>query len=247
MKLAADFRSLAREALKGKWKIAILAGLIAIIIGVTDEGLSPQFTLNFSENNIDASIEIAGQTVYSIIIGLGSNILLGGIMSLGVVSLIVAIILFVIRSIVTIGYAYFNLNLVDNVYASINNLFEYLSDWKRAIVANLLQTIYIFFWTLLFVIPGIIAGFSYSMTKYILAEHPELTANEAITRSKEMMHGNKWRFFCLKLSFIGWDLLAMISFGIVNLWLVPYKEAAYAAFYREVSGTENIACAPILD
>ena len=53
-----------------------------------------------------------------------------------------------------------------------------------------------------------------------------------------MMMGNRWRFFCLQFSFIGWDVLATLAFGIGHLWLTPYKQAAYAAFYREVSGTE---------
>ena len=76
------------------------------------------------------------------------------------------------------------------------------------------------------------------MTDYILAEDPELTADEAISQSKSIMMGNKWRFFCLQFSFIGWDILATLAFGIGHLWLTPYKQAAYAAFYREVSGTE---------
>ena len=89
-------------------------------------------------------------------------------------------------------------------------------------------------------IPGIIAGYSYAMTEYILAEHPELTASEAIARSKAMMSGNRWRLFCMQLSFIGWDILsAMLTFGIGGLWLTPYKQAATAAFYREITGTER--------
>ena len=158
---------------------------------------------------------------------------------IGAAALIIGIALFMLASVVSIGYAYFNLNLVDGEEVSFNNLFDYLSDWKRAIIANILQVIYTFLWTLLLIIPGIIASLSYSMTNYILAENPELTANEAITRSKEMMDGNKWRLFCLNFSFIGWDILAMFTFGIGNLWLNPYKEAAKAAFYREVSGTEQ--------
>ena len=107
------------------------------------------------------------------------------------------------------------------------------------------------------------------MTPYILAEHPEMTATEAITESRHIMDGNKWRLFCLGFSFIGWTLLcaapvliALIFIAqatIVNgsfatfLWLIPcsiptiigslflmpYQEAAYAAFYRDVSGTEH--------
>ena len=72
-----------------------------------------------------------------------------------------------------------------------------------------------------------------------LAEHPELTAGEAIARSKEMMEGNRFRLFCLEFSFFGWGLLCMLTFGIGYLWLRPYERAAKAAFYREVSGTES--------
>ena len=84
------------------------------------------------------------------------------------------------------------------------------------------------------------AGYSYAMTGYILAEHPELTASEAIERSKEMTSGNRFRLFCLQFSFIGWSILCAFTFGIGNLWLRPYQQAATAAFYRDISGTERI-------
>ena len=69
-------------------------------------------------------------------------------------------------------------------------------------------------------------------------EFQTLSVDEAIAQSKELMMGNRFRLFCLQLSFIGWDILATLAFGIGHLWLTPYKQAAYAAFYREVSGTE---------
>ena len=75
------------------------------------------------------------------------------------------------------------------------------------------------------------------MTKYILAEQPELTAQEALARSKELMYGNRWRLFCLQVSFVGWALASALTMGIGVLWLVPYMETATAAFYREITGT----------
>ena len=69
-----------------------------------------------------------------------------------------------------------------------------------------------------------------------LAEHPELTASEAIAQSKAMMDGSRWRLFCLHLSFIGWDLLCALTLGLGNLALTPYKQAAEAAFYRDLCG-----------
>ena len=74
------------------------------------------------------------------------------------------------------------------------------------------------------------------MTGYILAEHPELTAGEAIAQSKAMMAGNRWRLFCLQFSFIGWDILCALTLGIGNLALRPYRHAAEAAFYRGLCG-----------
>ena len=157
-----------------------------------------------------------------------------------IASLYAAVIYFVLGSFIGVGYAKFNLNLVDRNKASFENLFEYFSNWKTTTITRLLRALYTFLWSLLFIIPGIVAGFSYAMTEYILAENPDLTPDEAIQASKSMMMGNRWRLFCLQFSFIGWDILATLAFGLGHLWLTPYKQAAYAAFYREVSGTSYI-------
>lgn len=97
-----------------------------------------------------------------------------------------------------------------------------------------LSFLFVFFWSLLLVIPGIIKAFSYSMAPYILADHPNMKALDAITASRAMMHGNKWRLFCLQLSFFGWALLACLTFGIGELWLIPYMETATASFYEDI-------------
>ena len=78
------------------------------------------------------------------------------------------------------------------------------------------------------------------MTPFIMADHPELTASEAIDRSKELMDGHKGDLFVLDLTFIGWDLLAAITLNIGHLVLNPYKNAAHAAFYREIAGYPRI-------
>lgn len=85
------------------------------------------------------------------------------------------------------------------------------------------------------VILGTVKEYSYAMAPYLLYENPGMKANEAITASKELMNGNKWRLFCLLFSFTGWALLSIFfSCGIGHLWLNPYMEAAVASFYREI-------------
>ena len=114
-------------------------------------------------------------------------------------------------------------------------LFAYLPNWKTTTLTRLWKGLYILLGTILLVIPGLIMGYTYAMTDYILAEHPDMAPGEVMKGSKAMMEGNRWRLFCLQFSFIGWMLLSSLTFGLGNLALRPYQEAAYAAFYREVS------------
>lgn len=85
-----------------------------------------------------------------------------------------------------------------------------------------------------------IAYYRYAMSDYILAENPEISPSDALAESKRMMHGNKWRLFCLELSFIGWGILCLFTCGIGFLWLSPYMFQAEAAMYHEISGREAI-------
>ena len=89
---------------------------------------------------------------------------------------------------------------------------------------------------MLFIVPGIIKGYSYSMTPFIMAENPELSASEAINRSKAMMDGHKTELFVLDLTLFGWAILCALTLNLGNLFLNPYRNAAYAAFYRQISG-----------
>ena len=151
------------------------------------------------------------------------------------IGVLLGVLFFLLGSIIEVGYALFNLELVDGTEAPIEVLFAYFYNWKTTAATRFLKTLYVFLWSLLLFIPGIIASYSYAMTRYILAENPEMTATQAIERSKQIMEGNRFRLFCLQFSFIGWDILCVFTLGIGNLWLTPYKQAAEAAFYREIS------------
>lgn len=110
-------------------------------------------------------------------------------------------------------------------------------SWIHNVGAMLLKDIFLFLWSLLCVIPGVIKSYSYAMVPYILADNPELGAREAITLSRKMMNGNKWRAFVLDLSFIGWGILSAITFGIVGIFYVsPYVYSTHAELYNALKG-----------
>jgi uncharacterized membrane protein len=115
---------------------------------------------------------------------------------------------------------------------------------ENAITLFLMQ-LYTMLWALLLIIPGIVKGIGYSMTAYILADDDfEVTYNDAIKTSSDMMMGRKMDYFMLALSFIGWILLGILTLGILYIWLLPYMQSTFTAFYLDVKqsylGTSNV-------
>lgn len=91
-----------------------------------------------------------------------------------------------------------------------------------------------FLWSLLFFIPGIVKGYSYSMSVYILAENKGKSALECINESKKLTQGHKMELFLLDLSFIGWFLLGVLTLGIGFIWIEPYRQATIANAYQSL-------------
>ncbi|MBR5382154.1 MAG: DUF975 family protein [Oscillospiraceae bacterium] len=120
--------------------------------------------------------------------------------------------------------------------------YGFKNGYGRVVGAMLLQDIFLFLWTLLFIIPGIIKLYAYRMVPYILAEEPELSGTAVITRSRQMMKGHKWKAFVLDLSFILWYLLSAVTCGIVGIFYVyPYVYATNAELYHELRRLESAA------
>jgi hypothetical protein len=135
-----------------------------------------------------------------------------------------------------LGFYICYLKMQRNQDVEFEELFSGFNNFVTSMVTYLLIFIYTFLWSLLFIIPGIIKALSYSMSLFILADNPNMKANEAITKSKEMMNGHKWELFVLYLSFIGWMLLTILTFGILVIYVGPYMYASLAAFYEEIKG-----------
>lgn len=131
---------------------------------------------------------------------------------------------------------------VIRVYLSVANgctpkagdAFEGFNDFWSAFKVTFLVGLYTFLWSLLFIIPGIIKSYAYSMSMYILAENKGKSANECIRESMAMTDGHKMELFVLSLSFIGWALLCGITFGIAAIWVVPYMQTTFANAYKSL-------------
>lgn len=114
--------------------------------------------------------------------------------------------------------------------------FGYDNSWGNIVKIMFFRSLYTILWTLLFIIPGIVKGYEYKMIPYLLAENPNLTKEQAFALSKQMMTGQKWSAFVLDLSFIGWSILSIFTFGILSVFYVsPYRQHTYAALYEELS------------
>ena len=131
---------------------------------------------------------------------------------------------------------------VENLYSN-PGVKKVLYGFNSGAYLNIVKTmffrdLYVCLWSLLFVIPGIIKSYEYRMVPYLLAEYPDMSRQEAFARSKEMMYGQKWRAFVLDLSFLGWNILSGITFGIVGLFYGrPYQDSTDAELYDVLAST----------
>ena len=270
---ASDFRSQARMALKGNWGKAVLTYFLASLFGVT--------TVLTGWNSSGGSFSVPSDSGSGYDPGYGPSEeeLMGIIVVLLVVlavSFVIGLAFSLLHGVFQLGYAKFNLNLIDGKEAGVGNLFSQFKRFGSAFLMNFLVGLFTLLWSLLLVVPGIIKKYSYSMSAFVMLENPHLSACEAITESRRLMKGNKWRLFCLEISFIGWELLTVLplilsvafcgviggysrnenmivlllvallcllgSFAICfvgQLFLIPYQNAAFAAFYRRICNEKN--------
>ena len=118
---------------------------------------------------------------------------------------------------------------VKDLFATMNS-----KDISRGFFATVRQWFFIWAWSLLLIVPGIVKAFAYSQMYFLMAENPDMSAADAQKKSIEMMRGHKGELFVLYLSFIGWMLLAELTFGILLIWLAPYISTTFANFHLKL-------------
>ncbi len=137
---------------------------------------------------------------------------------------------------ISLGYTSFMLKIIRNENVDPSEVLSGFERYGTAIVLYAVMSIFIFLWALLFIIPGIIAMYRYRLAFMVLCDNPHIGSFEAINESKRLMSGNKGKLFLLDLTFIGWMILAAMTFGIGYLALYPYMIAASVIFYEIANG-----------
>lgn len=220
-----ELRVKAWNSLKGKYWMAVL---VTFVIGIL-ASVGGSF-VSTAKDIINILTEVDPAEMDSTM-EIGAMVLIGISSAFSLVGLVIS--LFVGNAAVVGGSNYFIKN-TDSKPSFAAAFSGFKVKYGRNIGTLLLVGIKTTLWTCLFIVPGIIKMYEYSIIPYILADDDTITCKEAFKKAKEMMKGNKWRLFKLEFSFIGWALLSALTCGIGAIFLAPYVEAAKAEFYVEL-------------
>ena len=222
-----DIRARARANLAGNWASAAAVCLVAFLLGGAMSGANflPEITFKWQGEITSLEDALTALTTLSHRFG-------GATFSIGALGLVE----FILGGVIQLGYAKYLLKQYHRQEAAVSDLFSEFERFGQGFAQKFLRGLYCFLWGLLFVIPGIVKTYSSAMTPFIMADHPNLTASEAIQASSDLMDGHKWELFVLRLTFIGWAFVAALTMNLGNLVLNPYRNAAEAAFYRQIAG-----------
>ena len=144
-------------------------------------------------------------------------------------------------AVVGVGFSLFVMNSVRRSQPALGNLLDGFGMFPRVLFLIILQIVFIFLWSLLLVIPGIVAAYRYSFAVYVMIDHPEMSAMDCLRESKRLTTGYKRQLFLLDLSFIFWFLLTMIPVVgyIAQVYVTPYMESARVLYYEQIRALQG--------
>lgn len=211
-----EMKQAAKNSLQGRWGLVISCFLLSV-------GL-PSFVVGGISGFFSGSMVFAEEA--------GAFGVYGALTFLDILCS-TAIAIFILGPL-TIGYSFFNLRFVRGMEVKATTPYRAFTSgcYGRFTLAYFMMQLFIFLWSLLLVIPGIVKSLAYAQLPFILMDHPEMGWQEGIKESQRMMNGHKWEYFVLTLSFIPWLLLVSVTFGIALLYVGPYMEVTYTNFYR---------------
>lgn len=232
---------------KNYWKTILVSLIMAILVGGSIGGSGIRGVYNFGgghggDSFLEETVDESGieQRITEAVREIPPATLLAAGLIAAAAALIAAAVaiaadVFLINPIEIGGTRFFLQNLNRN--AEVKELgYAFDHEYRNLIKVMFFRDLYLVLWSLLFLIPGIVKSYEYRMIPYILAENPYLTKEEVFARSRALMSGQKWNAFILDLSFIGWELLSMLTLGILNIFYVnPYRNMTNAALYEELA------------
>lgn len=230
------------------WKSVLCAFLITLVSGGTS--LISRFNLNDSDYEDgggafdEETFNDAEQAISSMsnedtaVLGL----VVAGVLAVIFIAFAIAFVLkiFIFNPLQVGCYGFFREN-AGGLDADLDIIKTGFTRYGHTFITLFVRDLFLLLWTLLFIVPGIIKCYSYRMVPFILRDNPELTPTEVITRSRQMMDGQKWNMFVFDLSYIGWALLGVITLGLVNVfWTEPYRQNANATIYLKLIGEGSV-------
>lgn len=234
-----------RPALKGRAKVLVTGskpspiwvGLVYLLLAIVVSWLSARImgiSLTTQEMNNYANALLNGD--YEYIFSFLSGRLPGP------AAYVIDLALQLVMTVVSAGFVLFLMNTIRRTGACFGNLLDGFGMLGRIILLNILEGIFISLWSLLLVIPGIIAAYRYRMALYLLLDHPEMSVMQCIRQSKQMMKGHKGELFVMDLSFLGWAILETIPVigYAVQVWTTPYISMSYVLYYEALRGAEPV-------
>ena len=219
-----ELKMIGKQALRANYWLSVLVAFLLTIIGGSSV-LSVRFNTNPNVTSAPQSVDPqTAKTVLSFLLPV-----------LGIVTVIALLLhIFLFNPLKVGSYSFFRKN-VDNENPDLGELSGGFRDYGHTFITLLLMEVFVFLWSLLLIIPGLMKAYSYRLVPYLLADEPDLTATATLKKSEDMMRGHRWEAFVLDLSFIGWHLLGAITFGLVEVfWTAPYYENTCAALYTDL-------------
>ena len=221
MWLRKDLKMRAKEAVsRNYWKAVLVSAFFTFIVSG-----GSIFTYKFSK--ADVFIEEIFY-MYPLLV------IFGSLFALFIIAAIAVFAIFIVNPF-HVGVSKFRIDALNGVGNISDAGHGYDVSYKRNVETIFFMDFFIILWSLLFIVPGIVKMYEYSMIPYIIADDPNISRKDAFLKSKKMMSGNKWRAFVLTLSFIPWYILGALTFGTVTLFYVqPYHQLTSAALYEEL-------------
>ncbi len=203
--------------------VMVLGALIALLSGRL-VGINSQEALRYVQYLQDGNTEAAISVILEHTPSPGAQL--------------VNLLLEALTIIVSLGFEIFLLNTLRGTSPELGNLLDGFSYWWKLLVMDFVIGLLIMLWSLLLIVPGIIAAYRYSMANYVLITHPDYGIMECIRESKRLTSGWKSTLFVLDLSFLGWSLLCAIPVigWLLSVWVTPYRALTFLEYYEQISG-----------